>query len=306
VAAGLVLAACVVVTHRDLSYWKDSELLFGHALEIAPANYIALDNYGRALLKQGKLPEAIQSFAAAVALQPDLDASRCGLGTALQQQGKYEEAADQFVHVLKLQPDHVVALIQLGIVRGRQGKLEEAADLFSRALRLRPDDAGAHNNLGNVLVLQGKYQEAARQFEEIVRLNPNHSAALNNLALTCKKLGRTDEAIAHYRAALRLQPDSLESLNNLAWTLAAHPDARFRNGTEAVELATRACELTKYQNPIPLATLAAAYAETGHFQEAVSFAERALEASQRPAGALANRLLAMLEAFRAGRAYHAD
>lgn len=66
------------------------------------------------------------------------------------------------------------------------------------------------------------------------------------------------EAVAHYREALRVQPNALEALNNLAWILAAHPDSRYRNGTEAVELATRTCELTRYQNPIPLITLAAA------------------------------------------------
>jgi len=305
-AAGLVLAACIVATSRDLSSWQDSEHLFGHALEVAPANYIALDNYGRALLKQKKLPEAARAFAAAVALRPDLDSSRCGLGTALQEQGKYEEAADQFVEVLKLQPDNLVALIQLGIVRGKQGKLQEAADLLSHALRIRPDDAGAHNNLGNVHLLQGKYVEAARQFEDTVRLKPDHTGALNNLALACKKLGRTDEAIAHYREALHLQPDSIESLNNLAWTLAAHPDGRYRNGTEAVALATRACDLTKYANPIPLTTLAAAYAETGQFPQAISAAEQAQATPKGSPPALAARLTAMLEAFHAGRAYHAE
>ena len=304
--ASLALVACVAATSRQLGYWKDSEHLFGHALEVTPANYIALDNYGRALLKQGKLPEAVQSFAAAVALAPDLDAARCGLGTTLMEQGKDDEAADQFLRVIELQPDHLVAQLQLGIIRGRQGKLEQAAEAFSRMLRLRPDDAGAHNNLGNVLAQQGKHEEAVRQFEEAVRLKPDHAGAYNNLAISCKKLGRISEAIAHYREALRLEPNSLPALNNLAWTLAAHPDARFRNGAEAVGLATRACELTKHQNPTPLATLAAAYAETGQFQEAVSFAERAQEAAKGGQGALADRLAAMLEAFRAGGPYHGE
>jgi tetratricopeptide (TPR) repeat protein len=306
VAAILALAACLAVTSRQLGYWKNSERLFGHALEITPANYIALDNYGQALLKQGKLPEARRSFAAAVALAPDLDAARCGLGTTLIGQGKYDDAADQFLRVLQLQPDHVVALLQLGLIRARQGKLEPAAEAFSRALRLHPDDAGAHNNLGNVLAQQGKPAEAVRQFEEAVRLKPDHAGALNNLAISCLKLGRTGDAIAHYREAIRLEPNSLPAINNLAWTLAAHPDARFRNGAEAVRLATRACELTKYQNPTPLATLAAAYAETGRFPEAVSLAERAQELTKGGQTALADRLSAMLAAFREGRPYHAE
>jgi protein O-mannosyl-transferase len=306
VAAALVLTACIALTGRELSYWQDSERIFAHALEVAPANYIALDNYGRALLRQQKLSEATQAFSAAVALRPDLDASRCGLGTALHELGRYDEAAEQFVQVLKAQPDNFIALVQLGLVRGRQGKWEEAAGLLSHALRIRPEDAGAHNNLGGVLLLQGKYVEAARQFEATVRLKGDHIGGLNNLALACKKLGRLDEAIAHYRAALRLQPESVQTLNGLAWTLAACPDARFRNGPEAVALATRACELVRYTNPMALMTLAAAYGETGQFAEAVSFAEQAREIAKGASPALAERLSEMLDAFRAGRAYHGE
>ena len=73
-----------------------------------------------------------------------------------------------------------------------------------------------------------------------------------------------------------------------------------------MQLATRACELTQYQNPVPLATLAAACAETGRFPEAVSFAERAQELAKGQQPSLAARLSAMLAAFRAGRAYHAN
>jgi Flp pilus assembly protein TadD len=98
----------------------------------------------------------------------------------------------------------------------------------------------------------------------------------------------------------------LQALNNLAWTLAAYPKAQYRNGAEAVQLATQACELTKYQNPIPLATLAAAYAETGRFKEAVSFAERAQELAKGGQGVPTAQLSAILEALRAGRPYHSE
>jgi hypothetical protein len=64
--------------------------------------------------------------------------------------------------------------------------------------------------------------------------------------------------------------------------------------------------LTHDQNLISLATVAAAYAESGRFREAVSFAEQAQEAAKGAPSALADRLSAMLEAFRAGQAYHAE
>ena len=305
-AASLLLVGCVVATRAQLGYWQDSEHLFGHAVEVTPANYVALNDYGLALLKQGKVNEAIVAFEKAVALHPELDAARCGLGTALMEQKRYDEAAEQLKRVLELQPDNCSALLQMGILRGRQGRLEEAAAALSHALRRNPEDPGAHNNFGNVLLLQGKHSEALEQFETAVRLQPDYASAHNNLAICCKKLGRTADAIEHYRLALRLQPDSFEALNNLAWILATQPDVRLRNGQEAVRLAMRACELTNYQNPIPLATVAAAFAEAGQFQEAVAYAERALELSAGGRTPLAAQLPAMLDSFHAERPYRTN
>jgi tetratricopeptide (TPR) repeat protein len=302
-ASGVMLV-CVVMTSRQLSCWQNSERLFRHALEVTRDNYVAENNLGFALLTDGKLDEAISHYRAAVALQPRWERPRLGLGEGLSRTDHYGEAAEQFSEALKLSPGLVPALVQLGIARARLGQPNEAVQALTEALRIAPDDAGAHNSFGNVLAQQGKHEEAVRQFEEAARLMPTHAGTYNNLAISCRKLGRIGEAITHYREAIRLQPDSVEALNNLAWLLAAHPDAQFRNGADAVQLATRACELTKYQNPVPLATLAAAYAETGQFQTAVSLAEQAQELARGAQGALAARLSAMLAAYRAGHPYY--
>jgi hypothetical protein len=57
--------------------------------------------------------------------------------------------------------------------------------------------------------------------------------------------------------------------------LAASPDDELRNGAEAVRLAEHACELTHYGEPLFIGTLAAAYAESSRFPEAVTTAEKA-------------------------------
>jgi len=303
--AGLILVACLAIASRQIRYWQNSETLFGRAAQVTKNNYIALSNHGQALFKQGRVEEAIAEYEKAIALDSTLDAARLGLGEALMQQGKLDEAIVQFTKVLELNPENSAARLQLGVLRGRQGRYDEAVAALSEVLRQNPNDPGAHNNLGNVLTFQGKNEEAVRHFEKAVQISPGHASAHNNLALAYKKLGRTGDAIAEYREAIRLNSEQIEAINNLAWTLATDPNPQFRNGAEAVQLATRACELTRYQHPLTLATIAAAYAESGHFDEAVSFAEQALQLAG-GTSPLSGRIQAMLVSFRSGQPYRGD
>ena len=53
-------------------------------------------------------------------------------------------------------------------------------------------------------------------------------------------------------------------------------DAGIRKGTEAGRLAELSCELTRYRDPIPLDTLAAAYVAVGRFDDAVEMLQKAV------------------------------
>ncbi len=257
------------------------------------------------LLRHTSVPEALSLYQAVLEIAPHSAEAHCGLGEALGKQGNLDDAAQHFETALKITPDYAPALVQLGIVRARQGKLDDAFAAISQATRLQPNDAMAHNYLGNVLAQQGRTAEAVAEFENALRLKPDFALAHNNLAVNCKKLGRTADAIAHYREALRWDPDFLDSLNNLAWALATVPDSQFRNGADAIVLAARACELTRYQKPMPLATFAAACAEQGRYRDAIAYAERALQLSGGQ-GARGAMLPPMLESFRAHTPYRTN
>ena len=65
-AAALCLAS-VAVTWTQLQYWKDSESLMDHAIQVTSRNYVAQDNYGAALRSRGRIDEALVHFREAVA-----------------------------------------------------------------------------------------------------------------------------------------------------------------------------------------------------------------------------------------------
>jgi cytochrome c-type biogenesis protein CcmH/NrfG len=107
--------------------------------------------------------------------------------------------------------------------------------------------------------------------------------------------------MSHFASALLIQPDFPDALDGLCWILATAQDPAFRNGTEAVRMAERACEVTNRKEAKKLKTLAAAYAEAGRYTDAVSTLETALATGSGPNASTANEMQPMLATFKAGK-----
>lgn len=131
---------------------------------------------------------------------------------------------------------------------------------------------------------------------------PIQPEAMQQVQLTAQLAaeGRTAEAIEHCRAALNLEPDNPVIMNDLAWMLATAAKPEWRRGDEAVELATKAVDLTHRRVPAGIGTLAAAYAETGRFPDAIRMAivarSLALITHQKETVALNQKLLGLYSA----------
>jgi tetratricopeptide (TPR) repeat protein len=172
-------------------------------------------------------------------------------------------------------------------------------------VKINPSLAEAYFNLGQIAREEGDLAEAAREYEAALRIYPDHYLAHFNLGGVYWLLGRRPEALEQMEATIRSDPGSADAMNNLAWWLAAGPDASYRNGARAVELAERACELTGYKKPLMIGTLAAAYAEAGRFKDAVTTAERAKAvAEQQGDKAIAAKNSELEELYRAGKPFH--
>jgi Flp pilus assembly protein TadD len=193
--------------------------------------------------------------------------------------------------------------LNLGSALIAQGRMAEAAEQFTAALQIRPEYAEARNNLGFALAAQGRYAEAIAEYRLAVRAKPNgKSYFLIGNALNSQ--GKTDEAFPEYRHALEIDPRQPGALNDLAWILATHPESKFRNGSEAVQLAERACQATAWEEPMFLGTLAAAYAEAGRFDDAVRTGEQAHDLAERSGlKELAARNAQLVAQYREGTPY---
>ena len=174
----------------------------------------------------------------------------------------------------------------LGVILQRRGQLDEAISHYWEALRIRSSSgqnryrrglARAHSNLAGALLRKGKIDEAIAHSEMALKFRPEDADAHTNLGNALLQKGFADQAILHYEKALRTAPESAPTLNNLAQILATSSDAKFRNGTRAIQLANQADRISGGKNPAFIRTLAAAYAEDGQFNAAIDAAERALK-----------------------------
>jgi len=245
-AGGVALAGCLVGTEIQLSYWQNSIKLFRHAIEVTTDNFVAYTCLGETLSDMGLKKEAMELCAEAVKISPNSPVAQFNFGMALLQNNRLDEALAHLDAAGRLAPHNSEIQYNLGLVLLLHNKPDEAAGHFAAALAERPDFAEAHYRLAQALSQQHKSKEAVFQ----------------------------------YREALRLKPDFADALNELAWILATAPDPGLRSGTEAVQLAKRACELTQNRQAAFLTTLSAAHAETGRFSDAIATAQKAGEVAQ--------------------------
>ena len=271
------------------------------ALELLPGSVIAHYNLANLLLERGDVENAIRHYRETLKTQPDSSAAHNNLGNALLRAGRVDEAIIQGQMALAIQPDDASAHNNLGNALRRSGRADEAVAHYQRALAIQPDYANAHNNLGNVLFESGRTDEAIKHYQAALAINPAYADAHNNLGIARFGQGHTDEAVTHWRAALKINPRYVLVQKNLAWVLATGPDRSIRNGTEAVTLALQADQLSGGKDPAVLQTLAAAYAESGQFTEAITTAQRALElAGSQADRSLTDALHAQIGCYQAG------
>jgi tetratricopeptide (TPR) repeat protein len=221
-----------------------------------------------------------------------------------QQSQSYQDIGALWQTTIAKNPDSTLAHNDLGNLLLQQGRTGEAMAQYREVLRIDPTLGETQNNVADILLGQGQLGEAIAHYREALEDNPANPHVQSNLGIALLQEGDSGEAIAHAEQAVELWPGNAVFLNNLAWILATAPQVSLRNGPRAVELATQATLASGSNNPAIIRTLAAAYAETGQFSNAVRTAEEALQLADSQSNlALASTLRREIELYEAGRPY---
>lgn len=300
--------------------------------ELNPSDGNAVILEGEIYRQQSRIEEALASFDKATELAPQAPGPYQNRGEIYRLQEKYEDAIEQFNEVLKLQPGVLVtllhrsdaymankqlpeALADIEIVLEKQpssvpahrlraeiltrmNRLDEAIDEMERVSAAMPDQVELKAQLALYYLVAKKPSKAIEAYSDILDQQPNNFTVLQARGDAYLNMGNHAEAIVDFSKALKLKPDDTTLLNNLAWVLATSPEEDLRDGTRAVELATQACEMTNYNTPHILSTLAAALAESGDFDGAIKRSQQAVDMNDPEHG---EQLVKELESYREGQ-----
>ena len=324
----VAVAVLFLLTWRQNTLFSGEIPLYQDTLSKNPRSWRIQNNLGIAMLRAGRVSEAVENFKSVLEINPDFVDARINLGNTLFQAGQAEAAIEQIRQALASKPDSAAAHFNLGKIFARLGRTQDAVDEFEQAARLKPDFPDAHLYLGDIFFADGRtdqaieryrqavrlkpelwaarsglatalakigdLQQAVEQLHEALRINPDLPEAWFELANVCRASGQAAQAVDFYRQALALRPDYLEAHNNLGIVL-----FQANQAAEAVEqfsevLRLKPDDINAHNN------LAAAYASLGQSTEAVAAAQKALElARSQNQPALAERIEKWLIAYRA-------
>jgi 4-amino-4-deoxy-L-arabinose transferase-like glycosyltransferase len=249
------------------------------AVQVDPLNATARGLHALSLIEVGDDAEAVKEAERAIELAPMDSEAHLNLAVTAARTDT-ERAISEARRAIELGPENFSAyeLLMKSLVDSK--RYNEAVAFGPEWLAVSPFEVAAHSSLAMAMARTGDLSGAARQLGYVMMLQPNADESLAQLHQIVSSLAEAPDGLPRLRDIATNAPDSPRMLDELAWLLATYPDSNSRDGLEAVHLAERACALTEGRDPALLATLAAAYAETGDFSRGVAAADEALKRAQ--------------------------
>jgi tetratricopeptide (TPR) repeat protein len=180
------------------------------ALKLSPGDYDVEYTLGLAHLKQHELAPAKQIYDRMLARLGDRPQLHIIFGRAYRETGFLPEAIEEFKRAVALDPHFPRAHYYLGLtylLKDGASRLDDAAAEFKVELSANPGEFFANYYLGVVLVIQRKFDEAIPLLEKAAALEPNNPDPYFHLGQAYQSVEKHEQAIEVLRKSIALNPD---------------------------------------------------------------------------------------------------
>ena len=170
-------------TLHESRYWANDYALAQHGLVVSPGHPVATQLLGNAMMRQGKMAEAIPYLVDALQLKPDNSETLWCLGLCYYTINNLPLAEEYARRSIALQGSDPKAHLLLGNIRFKQNRLDDAEAAIQLAIKLQRMPKGYvlyHYYLGNVLYAKGDLQGALREFQLELLNDPDIDPAIGN------------------------------------------------------------------------------------------------------------------------------
>jgi Tfp pilus assembly protein PilF/2-polyprenyl-3-methyl-5-hydroxy-6-metoxy-1,4-benzoquinol methylase len=167
------------------------------------------------ILAGAKVDEARTAYELAIRCDPHYAAAHFNLGNLNYRAGGFDLALRNYQAAVGIRPDFTDAFVAMGNALDSLGRTAEAVESYERAIVINPGCAEIHFNLGVLATSQGRHEEAANSLRRAVEIKPGFTQAHYKLGMVLSRLEQLDAAEASLSRALSFDPESVEILRDL-------------------------------------------------------------------------------------------
>jgi len=195
------------------------------SLEKGTLKAIHLHHYsiGLTLEKMDAIPQAIQAYQQAIALEPQWIDAYNNLGNIFLKAGELEQAETIYRQAIVANPNHSGSYLNLGNIMMERHQINDAIGTYKKALNLKPRDPDIVYNLGVAFedkgesaqaalyygyayYRRGQYQEAINQYQLFLETQTGDIHFYTALAKCYEGINQYEETIKTYQEGIKLYP----------------------------------------------------------------------------------------------------
>jgi len=259
------------VTWIQVGQWKNSEILYRHALHVTRNNFLAHYNLGVTLFDKGDVDGAIKQYKDTLKINPHISGAHNNLGIIMFRIGNYTQAIYHFSAALKINPYQAEVYNNLGGVYYCKGNIKKAIECFRNATQDMPDYTIAAQKLNIAQNDQKNIDNLISWVRGQLKQEPNNPALYIKLGDIYRQQEDFNEAMKQYQMAVSLEPKSIPAMNGLALIYTAQQEY-----TKAVDLLLRIRQIQP-DNAETYYNIACIYAKQNMSNQSIVWLKQSIE-----------------------------